>query len=76
MILKNILMVPSGSGGQTFINKMTRLVNLWTKDSPLENTTLKAIHVMPALLLQKKRSCCSIRKETRIIGKWKYYRII
>ena len=55
-ILKDILMVPSGSGGKTFISKITRLVNLWTKDSPLENTALKAIHVISALFLQKQNN--------------------
>ena len=46
-------MVPSGGSGKKFIKEITRLINLWTGDSPLENIALKAIHVMPALLLQK-----------------------
>ena len=50
---KNIFMVPSGGSGKKFIKEITRLINLWTGDSPLENIALKAIHVMPALLLQK-----------------------
>ena len=50
---KNIFMVPSGGGGKKFIKEITRLINLWTNNSPLENIALKAIHVMPALLLQK-----------------------
>ena len=49
---KNIFMVPGGSG-KKFIKEITRLINLWTGDSPLENIALKAIHVMPALLLQR-----------------------
>ena len=50
---KNIFMVPSGGSGKKFIKEITRLINLWTGDSPLEIIALKAIHVMPALLLQK-----------------------
>ena len=50
---KNRFMVPSGGGGKKFIKEITRLINLWTNNSPLENIALKAIHVMPALLLQK-----------------------
>ena len=32
---------------------MTRLVNSWVNDSPIKDVALKALHVMPALLLQK-----------------------
>ena len=50
---KIVFMVPSGGGDKKFIKEITRLINLWTNDSPLENIALKAIHVIPALLLQK-----------------------
>ena len=50
---KNIFTVPTGATGKKFINEISRLINLWTKDTPLKNIALKAIHVMPALLLQK-----------------------
>ena len=50
---KNIFMVPSGGGGKKFIKEITRLINLWTDDSPLENIAVIAIHVIPALLIQK-----------------------
>ena len=46
-------MVPSGGRGKTFIKEITRLINLWTDDSLLENIALKVIHNMLALLLQK-----------------------
>ncbi|XP_057301658.1 uncharacterized protein LOC130636080 [Hydractinia symbiolongicarpus] len=32
---------------------MTRLINLWIADSPMKPISLKALHVMPSLLLQK-----------------------
>ena len=50
---KKIFMEPSGGGGKKFIKEITRLINLWTDNSPLENIALKAIYVMPALLHQK-----------------------
>ena len=46
-------MVPTGAGGKKFIDEISRLVNLWTNDTQLVNIALKAIHVIPALLVQK-----------------------
>ena len=53
---KNILMVASGKGCKKFINKITKLVNLWTKNSPLENIALKGIHVVTALFLHENKN--------------------
>ena len=50
---KNVFMVPTGASGKRFINEITRLFDYWTNDTPLKSIALKAIHVMPALLLQK-----------------------
>ena len=48
-------MVPTGgaAAGKKFIDEISRLLNLWTNNTPLKNIALKAIHVMLALLLQK-----------------------
>ena len=46
-------MVPTGAAGKKFIGEISRLLNIWTNIAPLKNIALKAIHVMPALLLQK-----------------------
>ena len=46
-------MVPSGGGGKRFIKEITRLIYLWTEDSPLENIAIKAIHAISTLLFQK-----------------------
>ena len=35
------------------IEEVTRLIKLWINDTPLRKIALKAVHVMPALLLQK-----------------------
>ena len=50
---RNLFMIPSGVVGKKYIEEITRLLKLWIHDSPLKSIALKAIHVMPALLLQK-----------------------
>ena len=50
---KNVFMVPTAVSGKKFINETTRLLDQWTNDTPLKSIALKAIHAMPALLLQK-----------------------
>ena len=46
-------MVPTGAAGKRLIGEISRLLNLWTNNTPLKNIALKAIHVMHAPLLQK-----------------------
>ena len=50
---KNVFLLPSGKSGKEFIDEMTRLVVEWNNDSPLKLISLKALMVMPNLLLQK-----------------------
>lgn len=50
---KNLFILPSGNAGKSYIRELTRLVNAWNNSSPLRSIAMKAIHVMPALLLQK-----------------------
>ena len=50
---RNLFMMPSGAVGKKYIEEITCLLKLLMQDSPLKSITLKAIHVMPALLLQK-----------------------
>ena len=45
-------MLPSGAAGMNY-NDVARFLKLWINDTPLRNIALKAVHVMPALLLQK-----------------------
>ena len=49
-------MVPTRAAGKTFIDEISRLLILWTNDTRLRNMALKAVHVMPVLLLQKPTS--------------------
>lgn len=50
---KNLFMLPNGSTGKNYIREVTRLLNAWKENSPISNLSMKAIHIMPALLLQK-----------------------
>ena len=42
-------MLPTGNTGKKYIKEVTRLLNAWTQDTPLNSISLKAIHTMPAL---------------------------
>ena len=50
---KNLFLGPTGALGKSFINKMTRMINAWVYDTPIKDIALKALQVMPALLLKK-----------------------
>jgi hypothetical protein len=45
--------VPSGKSGNTFVRKISPLLNTFADASALEAIAVKAAMVMPALLLQK-----------------------
>ena len=45
-------MLPSGVAGKRYVEEVTHLVELWIQDT-LKSISLKAIHAMPAFLLQK-----------------------
>ena len=48
-----LFLLPTGAAGKGFIEEMIRLVNSWTYKSNLETIALKALMIMPGLLLQK-----------------------
>lgn len=51
---RNVFLLPSGTAGKKFIKELTRMIDIWNSDySPLKEIALKAMMVMPALLLQK-----------------------
>jgi hypothetical protein len=62
---KNLLEIPSGAIGCSFVNETVKLFNCYTKGSPLELISLKAVAVMSHLLLQRphKKSSVSENKE-------------
>ena len=50
---QKLFLLPTGKSGKKFIREITRLVNSWIDQTALRPIALKAIMVMPALLLQK-----------------------
>ena len=50
---KNLFLLPTGKAGKLFIDELTKLFNAWIDDSPLKNIAMKAVMIMPTLLLQK-----------------------
>ena len=50
---RNLFKVPSGRAGKAFARETTRLLRAFSEGSALESVALKAIMVMPSLLLQK-----------------------
>ena len=50
---RNLFLLPKGLSGKDYIRETTRLLNAWTEKSPLRQCAMAAIHIMPALLLQK-----------------------
>ena len=50
---RNLFMLPSGKVGKEFVEECSRLINEWVDDGPLRLVALKALMIMPSLLLQK-----------------------
>ena len=51
---KNTFLLPSGAAGKSYIRETTRLIDAWNKNSEvLKNVAVKAVMIMPHLLLQK-----------------------
>ena len=50
---KVLFLLPTGAAGEGFIDEMTRLVNCWTYKLNFEAIPLKALIIMPDLLLEK-----------------------
>lgn len=62
---KNIFMLPNGATGKEYIGEVTRLLNAWVDNSPIGIVSMKAIHIMPALLLQKHRRVPKVKSTWR-----------
>ena len=50
---RNLFKIPAGKAGNSFVKEITRLLRAYTEASVLESVALKAVMVMPHLLLQK-----------------------
>ena len=46
-------MLPSGAAGKRYVEEVIRLLKLWIQDTLLKSISLKAVHVIPELLLDK-----------------------
>ena len=57
---KKLFLLPTGAAEKSFANETMRMNNAWVYDIPIKDITLKALHVIPALLMQKpsKNSKC------------------
>ena len=49
----NLFMLLSGKAGKEYIDECTRWILKWVNDSQLQSTAIKALMIMPSLLLQK-----------------------
>ena len=65
----------SGSTGKSFIEEMTRHVNIWTFRSKQDIIAMKALMVFPILMLQKtsftSKSKDNVRTLKRRLNQWK-----
>ena len=50
---RNLFLLPTGKNGTRFIEETTRLFNEFLHDSPQKTVAMKAVMIMPSLLLQK-----------------------
>ena len=53
---KNIFQLPTGKVGKLFVSEMTELINSWCDKTEWRSIALKALLIMPNLLLQKSTS--------------------
>ena len=50
---RNLFKIPSGKAGTAFVREVSRMFRAFADSSALESVAMKAVMVMPALLLQK-----------------------
>ena len=71
---RNLFMLPNGATGKLYIRETTRLLNAWYENSPSKECAMKAVHIMPALLLQKpsktSKSCDHVKALERRLKMW------
>ena len=57
---RNLLNLPKGAPGKAFINELTKFINKWFSKSPNRDICLKALMVMPSLILQRISNKCKM----------------
>ena len=72
---KSLFLLLSGSTGKSFIEEMTRHVNIWIFRSKQDIIAMKALMVFPILMLQKtsftSKSKDNVRTLKRRLNQWK-----
>ena len=57
---RNLFDLPKGAPGKAFINGLTKQINEWCSESPNRDICLKALMVMPSLILQRTSNKCKM----------------
>ena len=72
---KSLFLLSSGSTGKRFIEEMTILINSWTFRSEQDTIVMKALMVLPTLLLEKtsfaSKSKNDVETLKRRLNQWK-----
>ena len=72
---KLLFLLPSRSTGKRFIEEMTRFINSWTFRLEQDTIAMKALMILPTLLLQKtsllSKSKDNVETLKRIVNQWK-----
>ena len=72
---RNLFKVPSGKNGNDFVRELARLISAYQQDNPLECIAMKAIMILPILLLQKPSAKSKCKDHSKFLGerliKWK-----
>ena len=63
----NTFHIPTSKGGRYFIDEAARLINAWVRGSPLKNIALKAVMIMPSLLIQKPSNDSKSKDHTKAL---------
>ena len=66
---RNLFLLPSGSAGKRYLDEVSRLLDAWVDETPLRRMAMKAIHIMPALLLQKPSKTSKVKDHNEALGR-------
>jgi len=64
---EKLVLLLSGKAGKEFIDEITRMINEWSNETPLRGIALKAVTVMPSLLLQKPKRNSKAKEHTEVL---------
>ena len=73
---RNWFLLPAGKTCKLYLDETSKLLNVWTDDMPLNRTAIKAIMIMPSLLLQKSKDHLKALKHRMAIRRVSLFRIL